>query len=72
MIPLVGRRGPDSQWFPGPGVVAAADALRRLVPDVTEREIYLCGPKSWVRQVRGSLHELHIPKSVIHTEDFAS
>lgn len=71
VIPLVGRRGPSSGWFPGPHTVHGADALRGLVPDAAEREVYLCGPKPWVREVRRTLRELHVPGSVIHTEDFA-
>lgn len=71
VIPLVGRRGPGSEWFPGPASVWAAGALRRMVPDIADREIYLCGPKSWVRQVQRSLRQLRLPRSVVHTEDFA-
>ncbi len=71
VIPLIGRRGPVSGWFPGPDAVWGADALRRLVPDAADREVYLCGPRPWVREVKRSLYELHIPRSVIHTEDFA-
>ncbi|SDO61343.1 Predicted ferric reductase [Nakamurella panacisegetis] len=71
VIPLIGRRGPASEWFPGPGVVSATNALRRLVPDVADREIYLCGPRAWTHQVKRTLHDLHVPASAIHTEDFA-
>lgn len=71
MIPLIGRRGPGSEWFPGPHIVSAANALQRLVPDAADREIYLCGPRPWAHQVRRTLRELHIPASAIHTEDFA-
>ena len=72
IIPLIGPRGPASEWFPGPHIVSAANALHRLVPDVADREIYLCGPRAWTHQVKRTLHELHIPASVIHTEDFAA
>lgn len=71
MIPLIGRRGPGSEWFPSPHIVSAANALQRLVPDAADREIYLCGPRPWAHQVRRTLRELHIPASAIHTEDFA-
>lgn len=71
VIPLIGPRGPASEWFPGPDTVSAASALHRLVPDVTDREIYLCGPRGWTHQVKRSLRELHVPTSAIHTEDFA-
>lgn len=71
VIPLIGRRGPASEWFPGPHIVSTPDALQRLVPDAAEREIYLCGPRAWAHQVKRTLRELHIPASAIHTEDFA-
>ena len=71
VIPLIGRRGPTSDWFPGPHVVSAADELLRLVPDAAEREVYLCGPRGWAHQVKRTLREIHIPASAIHTEDFS-
>lgn len=71
MIPLIGRRGEGSEWFPGPNIVSATNALRRLVPDVADREIYLCGPRAWANQVKQTLRTLHVPKSAIHIEDFA-
>ena len=71
VIPLIGRRAPASEWFPGPHVVSATNALQRLVPDVADREVYLCGPRPWAHQVKRTLRELHIPASAIHTEDFA-
>lgn len=71
VIPLIGRRGPASEWFPGQHTGSAAEALHRLVPDAAEREVYLCGPRAWVHQVKRTLRELHIPASATHTEDFA-
>ena len=70
VIPLIGPRGPASDWFPGPHALSAADALQTLVPDAADREVYLCGPRAWAQQVRRTLRELHIPASAIHTEDF--
>ena len=71
VIPLIGRRAPASEWFPGPHVVSATNVLQQLVPDVADREVYLCGPRPWAHQVKRTLRELHIPTSAIHTEDFA-
>jgi len=71
VIPLIGPRGPASGWLPARSVVAPGSALQYLVPDIVNREIYLCGPHPWAAQVRKALRELQIPAAVIHTEDFA-
>ena len=42
------RRAPDS-WL-GDGVGATVDdlaALRHWVPDIAERDVYVCGPEPW-------------------------
>jgi predicted ferric reductase len=44
--------------------------LRRIVPDIAEREVYICGPSGMVQRVRRSLGELHVPPSYIHEERF--
>jgi len=48
-----------------------ADHLRELVPDIRERDVYVCGPPAMteiaVRQVRGA----GVPRRHIHAERFA-
>jgi predicted ferric reductase len=44
--------------------------LRRIVPDIAERDVYLCGPEGMIQRVRRSLHELHVPSSYVHEERF--
>ncbi len=56
-----GRRGGD--WL-------RAQNLARLVPDLVEREIYVCGPAGMMDAVRASLRQLEIPYRQIHTEVF--
>ena len=46
-------------------------ALRRLVPDINERDIYVCGPKGMMDRVLGSLRRLRIPEAQIPFERFA-
>ncbi len=48
----------------------APPALRRLVPDVREREVYLCGPTPMMESVRDGLQLLGIPRRQIHFERF--
>lgn len=63
LFPLVGPRGE------GPDPFSAAELLR-LVPDLTEREVYLCGPPGLVRAARHGLRRAHVPFRHIHVESF--
>jgi len=45
--------------------------LHRAVPDIAQREIYVCGPVGMIARVRRSLHQLRVPTSRIHEERFA-
>jgi predicted ferric reductase len=48
-----------------------APTLHRLVPDVAEREVLLCGPPAMMDAVAASLAGLGVPKKAVHTERFA-
>ena len=54
--------GPDPL---GPG------AFTTLVPDVAERDVYLCGPTSMMDRARDALRELGVPASQVHLERFS-
>jgi predicted ferric reductase len=45
--------------------------LERLVPDVHEREAFVCGPPPMMKGVIGALRELRVSESRIHYERFA-
>jgi predicted ferric reductase len=45
--------------------------LHRNVPDIAQREIYICGPEGMIRTVQRSLQQLHVPSAQIHKEHFA-
>ncbi len=47
------------------------EALRRIAPDVAERDVYVCGPGRWMAAVRSALAEAGVPADQIHREDFA-
>jgi predicted ferric reductase len=69
---LEGPRARSGSWLPASysrGDDAAA--LRRLVPGIAEREVYLCGPPPWMDAVRATLREVGVPAQRIHTEEFA-
>src|SRR5579862_3868796 len=45
--------------------------LRRLVPDIEHRDVYLSGPPGMVEVLRRHLREGGVPAVHIHTEQFA-
>ncbi|MFD0433687.1 ferredoxin reductase family protein [Streptomyces chartreusis] len=44
--------------------------LHRLVPDVTDRDVYVCGPPAMTTVVLGGLRALQVPAHQIHAERF--
>ncbi|WP_327694406.1 ferredoxin reductase family protein [Streptomyces sp. NBC_00459] len=46
------------------------DGLRQLVPDVTDRDVYVCGPPAMTAAVLSSLRELRVPARQVHSEKF--
>jgi predicted ferric reductase len=56
---------------PANGHLMTARHLRELVPDLRERDVFLCGPPGLVRAVRDTLREAEVPRRHIHLEEFA-
>ena len=67
---LLGRRSPGSSWWGGRNRLDPAVELPQLVPDLGDREVYLCGPGPWMTQVQLTLQELGVPRTAIHAEEF--
>jgi predicted ferric reductase len=64
---LVGRRGsPEMPIDP-----LDPRALRRLVPDINDRDIFICGPAGMMTRVLSSLRRLRVPDAQVHYERFA-
>ena len=57
----------------GPREQAAIDAvtLPRLVPDLAQRDVYVCGPEGFVAAIVEVAKELGVPDDAIHHEAFA-
>lgn len=68
VIGLPGRRRPGS-WLPANDGADLA-VLRALVPDVAERDVYICGPEEWAAQVCATLAQAGCPRRQIHMESF--
>jgi predicted ferric reductase len=70
LLPLAGRRPvPGSVLGPAAGVDEVA-ALTHWVPDVAERDVFLCGPTSWTTGFQDLLLAAGVPRDHIHTESF--
>ncbi len=62
---LVGRRTELG------GDPLAPAALAALVPDVTDRDIFICGPAGMNATVQRSLRRLRVPRRQVHVEEFS-
>ncbi len=56
---------------PASADLLSADALARLVPDLVDREVFVCGPPAMMAAVRASLRAAGVPSRQIHCERFA-
>jgi ferredoxin-NADP reductase len=45
--------------------------LRRLVPDLSTRDVFVCGPPAMADATRRALRSAGVPRRRIHTERFA-
>ncbi|MFI8087255.1 ferric reductase-like transmembrane domain-containing protein [Streptomyces sp. NPDC086080] len=61
---LTGRTGEGGAPPFGPG------SLHQLVPDITERDVYVCGPPAMTAAVLAGLRELRVPARQVHAERF--
>ena len=70
---LVKRRGGQLHELTGSRAQATIDqySLRRMVPDLTERDVYVCGPEGFVTEIVGLVRWLGVPDEAIHHEAYA-
>ena len=52
------------------GMPVPASCLLGLVPDVSRRDVYLCGPPGLVDAAVSTLRELDVPDSQLHLDPF--
>ena len=62
--------GPDQAVGPR-GVMLGPANLHMMVPDVHERDVFVCGPPGMTSAVLRSLRELKVPNSQVHAERFS-
>jgi predicted ferric reductase len=69
---LPGHRRAPGSWL-GDGIGGADDlaALRWWVPDLAERDVYVCGPEAWVEILRRVTRAAGLPPDRLHVEKFS-
>lgn len=61
---IAGRTGDGVRPFEPEG-------LLHLVPDITQRDVYVCGPPAMTATVLASLRRLRVPNHQVHAEKFS-
>jgi predicted ferric reductase len=51
--------------------IMSPEHLQELVPDIVERDIYICGPPGMARFLERNVRAANVPRSHIHIERFA-
>ncbi|MGN8247041.1 ferredoxin reductase family protein [Cellulomonas soli] len=71
-VTLVGRRSrTGTSWLPEQyGHVAGPQAVRHLIPDLDEHDVFVCGPDGWADAVVTDLRAAGVPDSAIHLERY--
>lgn len=67
VIPVLSH---EPEW-PGERGFVDGERILRLVPDVKDRDVFLCGPPVMMKMVRKALTELGVPHAHTHSERFA-
>ncbi|MEW1954231.1 ferredoxin reductase family protein [Terrabacter sp. NPDC080008] len=72
VVAVVGHRNRErDSWLPAEaGHIGDAEALRRIVPDVAERDVYVCGNPAWMDAVIAAAREAGVPADAVHHERF--
>jgi predicted ferric reductase len=64
------RRRTDSWLGQGMGQIDDVQAVLYWIPDIAERDVYLCGPEQWTELVKHTLDAAGLPADQLHLETF--
>jgi ferredoxin-NADP reductase len=56
---------------PGNEGLMSQQHILELIPDIAEREVYLCGPRAMMRTVEQHVLALGVEEDHIHADEFA-
>lgn len=62
------RRGADLHYLLGPDGDLSPERLRELVPDIAERDVYVCGSRRMIATTRASLRGAGVPARHVVSE----
>lgn len=65
VVPVAGRRS-ELGYDP-----LSVEVLPRIIPDVRDREVFICGPEAMALQAESSLRRLRVPGRLIHREELS-
>jgi predicted ferric reductase len=70
---VLGRRVPGrNTWLPESAAhLTDAAALRQLVPDIAEHDVYLCGAAGWMDAAHAAALAAGVPAGNVHVERFS-
>ena len=73
ILVIPGARNRDRMsWQPEhTGDLSDDEALLRLVPDLGQRDVYVCGPSGWADAAAAAAHAAGLPKTQVHLERFS-
>jgi predicted ferric reductase len=72
VLRMPGRRRHTGSWLgQHAGTVDDTTALRYWIPDIAERDVYICGPAPWTDLVRTTLAAARLPDDQLHLETFS-
>jgi ferredoxin-NADP reductase len=57
--------------YAGEKGIVDLEKIKRLVPDIMDRDVYVCGPPPMMNGVLATLANLGLPRSQVHFEKFA-
>ncbi|MCX6394999.1 MAG: ferredoxin reductase family protein [Propionibacteriales bacterium] len=71
VLRMPGRRRSASSWLSSQaGTADDLTALQFWIPDIAERDVYVCGPSGWADLVRDTLRAAGLPHDQLHLETF--
>lgn len=72
VIDLVGSRSTGgSSWLPAHlGQLRGSDVVRRLVPDLADADVFVCGAAPWAEAIAADLRAAGLPADALHVERF--
>ncbi|MEO7586411.1 MAG: ferredoxin reductase family protein [Arachnia sp.] len=73
VVPVVGHRHPlRNSWLPvEAGHADDVQTLLEIVPDIAERDVYICGAPRWMDAVIAAARGAGVPEASIHHERFS-